>query len=99
MNKLKYRRYEWKCHNLNEASKSAALRFSFQFEGVLRSNLIQNGCARDTAYFSILDTEWPVIKQALQLWLDTNNFDINGTQRQNLRSIREYLKQQKQKQS
>lgn len=79
MDDLKYRRYEWKCNNANQASRKAALRFGFQFEGVFRQHLIQNGFNRDTAYFSMLDSEWPVVKSALQQWLEPDNFDADQT--------------------
>lgn len=87
LDELKYRRYEWKCNNDNEKSKHAALRFGFQFEGILRNHLIQQGWNRNTAYFSILDSEWPHIKQALEQWLHIDNFDTDGIQKRTLQSF------------
>lgn len=81
---LGYRRYEWKCHNENEASKRAAVRFGFQFEGVHRNDMVMKGKNRDTAWFSIIDDDWPRVKQAYERWLDPSNFDENGQQKQSL---------------
>lgn len=88
---LHYRRYEWKCNNANEASRNAALRFGFQFEGVFRQHMIQNGWNRDSAYFSMLDGEWPFVKSALVKWLDQSNFTDNGQQLRSLSEIRSSL--------
>lgn len=77
---LGYRRYEWKCNALNGPSRKAALRLGFQFEGVFRQHMIIKGRNRDTAWYSMLDKEWPVRKQAFELWLDPSNFDVNGEQ-------------------
>lgn len=78
---LNYRRYEWKCNNDNVPSKKAAVRFGFQWEGLFRQHLIQNGYNRDTAYFSMLDSEWPLNKSALEAWLDPSNFlDVETTE-------------------
>ena len=77
---LGYRRYEWRCNALNEASRKAARRLGFQFEGVFRQSGITKGRNRDTAWFSILDREWPAIKIALESWLARENFDSNGNQ-------------------
>ncbi len=77
---LGYRRYEWKCNNLNEPSKRAAERLGFIFEGVFRQHMIVKGRNRDTAWFSILDSEWPQRKAALEAWLDPGNFDSQGCQ-------------------
>lgn len=77
---LGYRRFEWKCNNLNEPSKAAARRFGFTFEGVFRQHLIIKGQNRDTAWFSMLDVEWPRIKAGFQRWLDRANFEPDGTQ-------------------
>lgn len=79
-----YRRYEWKCDALNRASRSAALRLGFAFEGVFRQATVYKGRNRDTAWYSIIDREWPVLQQAYQAWLDPNNFDNQGCQRQRL---------------
>ena len=71
---LGYRRYEWKCDALNAGSRNAALRLGFTFEGVFRQALIYKQRNRDTAWYSIIDTEWPAIKSAFQNWLDPANF-------------------------
>jgi RimJ/RimL family protein N-acetyltransferase len=75
-----YRRFEWKCNNLNEPSKSAALRFGFQFEGVFRQHMVAKGQNRDTAWFSIIDSEWPKLQSAYKSWLAPENFDATGRQ-------------------
>ncbi len=77
---LGYRRYEWKCNALNEPSRRAALRYGFQFEGIFRQHMIIKGRNRDTAWFSILDSEWPTVKAAFERWLDPANFDATGKQ-------------------
>jgi RimJ/RimL family protein N-acetyltransferase len=82
--KLGYRRYEWKCDNANEPSKRAALRFGFKPEGVLRQHMVIKGSNRDTAWFSIIDKEWPVLRKAYEAWLDSSNFDAGGQQRRRL---------------
>ena len=64
--KLGYRRVEWKCHSLNERSRKAALRMGFKFEGIQESHMIVKNCNRDTAWYRILDHEWPVVKQNLE---------------------------------
>lgn len=81
---LGYRRFEWKCHNLNEPSKAAALRFGFSFEGVFRQHMVAKGDNRDTAWFSIIDREWPALKARYLAWLDPANFDASGVQRRKL---------------
>ncbi|ANB12555.1 hypothetical protein AWJ20_812 [Sugiyamaella lignohabitans] len=86
---LGYRRYEWKCNNLNAPSRRAALRYGFQFEGVFRNHFIVKGRSRDTAWFSILDSEWPVGKKAFEGWLDPSNFDANGKQLRKLEQFRQ----------
>jgi RimJ/RimL family protein N-acetyltransferase len=78
---LGYRRYEWKCNALNAASRRAALRYGFVFEGVLRAQLIAKGRNRDNAWFSMLEDEWPARKAAFERWLDPENFDASGNQR------------------
>ncbi len=84
---LGYRRYEWKCNSLNQASRSAALRLGFQFEGVFRQSNIFKGYNRDTAWYSIIDSEWPALKIKFQKWFDPSNFDINGNQFSRLQEI------------
>ncbi len=81
---LGYRRFEWKCNNLNEPSKAAALRFGFSFEGVFRQHMWGKGASRDTAWFSMLDAEWPACKREYERWLAPENFDPSGQQRSKL---------------
>lgn len=78
---LGYRRYEWKCNALNAPSRRAALRLGFSFEGIFRQHMIVKGRNRDTAWFSMLDSEWPARKRAFERWLDPSNFDADGRQR------------------
>ncbi len=85
---LGYRRYEWKCNNANEPSKRAAERFGFQFEGVFRQHLIVKGQNRNTAWYSIIDKEWPALKRAYREWLDPANFDSEGRQKRRLEELR-----------
>mgnify|MGYP003700652037 CR=1 FL=1 len=85
---LGYRRYEWKCNALNKASCHAAERLGFSFEGIFRQATIVKGRNRDTAWFSILDSEWPQAKAAFQAWLDPANFDAKGRQKRALAEIR-----------
>ena len=72
---LGYRRYEWKCNALNAPSRRAADRFGFTFEGIFRQHMMVRGRTRDTAWYSILDREWPKQKRAFEAWLDPKNFD------------------------
>jgi RimJ/RimL family protein N-acetyltransferase len=81
---LGYRRYEWKCNALNEGSRRAALRLGFTFEGIFRQHMIAKGRNRDTAWFSMLDCEWPVRKAGFERWLHPSNFDADGRQRSSL---------------
>ena len=81
---LGYRRFEWKCNNLNEPSKAAAKRFGFQFEGIFRQDMILKGASRDTAWFSMLDSEWPALRAEYERWLDPSNFDADGQQKTRL---------------
>ena len=84
---LGYRRYEWKCDSLNAPSRQAAARLGFQFEGVFRQATIYKGRSRDTAWFSIIDSEWPALRAAYERWLDPANFDEQGKQRQGLSEL------------
>jgi RimJ/RimL family protein N-acetyltransferase len=84
---LGYRRYEWKCDTLNAPSRRAALRFGFLFEGILRQHMITKGRSRDTAYFSMLDREWPTRKLNFERWLAPENFDAEGRQKQSLATL------------
>jgi RimJ/RimL family protein N-acetyltransferase len=81
---LGYRRYEWKCNALNQPSRHAALRLGFRFEGIFRQHMMVKGRNRDTAWFAMLDHEWPGRKKAFEAWLDPANFDAEGRQRQAL---------------
>ena len=84
---LGYRRYEWKCNALNVPSRRAALRYGFVFEGILRQHMIGKGRSRDTAYYSMLDGEWPTRKAAFERWLAPENFDAAGKQRVSLSEL------------
>ena len=84
---LGYRRYEWKCHALNAASRRAALRYGFVYEGTFRQHLIAKGRNRDNAWFSMLDREWPTRKAAFERWLAPDNFDAEGKQRLSLSAL------------
>ena len=78
---LGYRRFEWKCNDLNEPSKRAARRFGFAFEGVFRQHMWVKGANRDTAWFAMLDRDWPRLRAAYERWLEPSNFDAAGGQR------------------
>jgi RimJ/RimL family protein N-acetyltransferase len=84
---LGYRRYEWKCDALNAASRRAALRLGFTFEGIFRDHMIIKGRSRDTAWFATLATEWPARKAAFERWLAPENFNPDGTQREKLGAL------------
>lgn len=83
---LGYRRFEWKCDDANESSKAAALRFGFQPEGVFRRHMRVRGRDRNTAWFSILDSDWPALRNEFERWLNPSNFDERGAQRTPLRT-------------
>lgn len=85
---LGYRRYEWKCHNENEPSKATAIRYGFTFEGVFRQHMVSKGANRDTAWFSMIDIEWPQLSKAFEAWLAPDNFDDHGHQKRRLEDIR-----------
>ena len=85
---LGYRRFEWKCNDDNGPSKRAALRFGFQYEGLFRQHLIVKGLNRDTAWFAMIDKDWPALRTAYQAWLDPSNFDETGSQRRRLEDFR-----------
>ncbi len=82
-----YRRYEWKCHALNAPSRVAAERLGFRFEGLFRQAAVVKGRSRDTAWFSILDSEWPDLERALERWLAPSNFDGAGRQKMRLSDL------------
>jgi RimJ/RimL family protein N-acetyltransferase len=84
---LGYRRYEWKCDALNAPSRRAALRLGFTFEGIFRAHMIVKGRNRDTAWFAMLDSEWPARKAAFEAWLAPDNFGANGMQKQSLSAL------------
>ena len=84
---LGYRRYEWKCNALNAPSYRAALRFGFTYEGMFRQHMIVKGRNRDTACFSMLDSEWPARKAAFEQWLAPDNFDADGRQKTSLAAL------------
>jgi RimJ/RimL family protein N-acetyltransferase len=81
---LGYRRLEWKCDALNQASRRAAVRFGFRFEGIFRKHMVVKGRNRDTAWYAITDEEWPVLRTAFGAWLGPENFDEGGRQRRTL---------------
>lgn len=85
---LGYRRYEWKCDALNAPSRAAAKRLGFSFEGIFRQAVVYKGRNRDTAWYSIIDSEWPALKNTFEQWLAPENFDADGTQRRRLEDIR-----------
>jgi len=90
---LGYRRFEWKCNDRNEPSKRAALRLGFTHEGLFRQHMVVKGESRDTAWFSIIDGEWPLISATNEAWLSEENFDREGQQRKSLQAIRSELSQ------
>src|SRR5256712_11050963 len=84
---LGYRRYEWKCNALNAPSRRAALRYGFVFESIMRQHMIVKGRSRDTAYYSMLDSEWPARKAAFERWLAPENCDTSGKHPVGLREL------------
>ena len=84
---LGFRRMEWKCNALNEGSRRAALRLGFTFEGIFYQHLVVKGCNRDSAWYSILDGEWPRLRGAFEAWLSDDNFDAEGRQAQSLSGL------------
>lgn len=85
---LGYRRYEWKCDSLNAPSRAAAQRLGFRYEGLFRQAMVYKGRNRDTAWFSVIDKQWPALRTAFERWLDLSNFDAEGRQRAGLASFR-----------
>lgn len=81
---LRYRRLEWKCDTHNLPSRRAALRFGFTFEGVFRQHMVVKGKTRDTAWFAIIDSDWPRLKAGFEAWLEPSNFDDSGRQKSRL---------------
>jgi RimJ/RimL family protein N-acetyltransferase len=88
LEELGYRRYEWKCDSLNAPSRAAAERLGFRYEGTFRQAAVVKGRNRDTAWFSVIDTEWPALSAAFTSWLDPTNFDAEGRQRRALADLR-----------
>jgi len=88
---LGYRRYEWKCDSLHQRSRNAALRLGFRYEGTFRQAIVYKQRSRDTAWFSIIDKDWPLVSAALSQWLSPNNFDANGEQIRRLKEIHQRL--------
>jgi RimJ/RimL family protein N-acetyltransferase len=86
---LGYRRCEWKCDDLNEPSRVAAVRFGFTYEGTFRRATHYKGRNRDTAWYAIVDQEWPDLDRSFRIWLDPANFDSNGRQIRSLMQTRE----------
>lgn len=86
---MRYRRLEWKCNALNARSMRAAVRLGFVFEGTFRQATVVKDRNRDTAWFSIIDSEWPPCQRAFERWLDAANFDANGQQRERLEALRQ----------
>ncbi|MFI7337688.1 GNAT family N-acetyltransferase [Streptomyces sp. NPDC050085] len=85
---LGYRRYEWKCDSLNSPSRTTAQRLGFTFEGVFRQAVVYKNRSRDTAWFSVVDGEWPTVEKAFEAWLAPDNFDAQGIQRRSLAEVR-----------
>ena len=84
---LGYRRYEWKCNAFNAPSRAAAERLGFTYEGIFRQHYVHKGRSRDSAWFAIIDAEWPALKRAYEAWLDPQNFDARGEQRTRLSAL------------
>ena len=82
-----YRRYEWKCNALNMASRRAAQRLGFSYEGIFRNHLVVKGRNRDTAWFAVTSEDWPALSEAFRAWLDPSNFDTQGRQREHLSDL------------
>ncbi|MBW4706266.1 GNAT family N-acetyltransferase [Roseobacter sp. YSTF-M11] len=87
-----YRRYEWKCNALNIASRRAAQRYGFSFEGVFRQASVVKGRNRDTAWFAVIDAEWAALKSAFEAWLAPSNFDTGGRQRERLGDLTQLVR-------
>ena len=82
-----YRRYEWKCDAFNMPSRRAAQRLGFSYEGIFRQQTVVKGRNRDTAWFSVIDSEWPALREAFRAWLNPGNFDAQGRQRESLSDL------------
>lgn len=88
-----YRRFEWKCNALNLASRRAAQRLGFSYEGVFRNHMIVKGHNRDTAWFAVTDRDWPALHEAFSVWLAPANFDAKGQQRERLSDLTRLVRQ------
>ena len=86
---LGYRRYQWRCNSRNEPSRRAAERFGYTYEGIFRNHMVVKGESRDTAWYSILDQEWPRLRVAYERWLLPENFDREGRQKARLAELRQ----------
>jgi RimJ/RimL family protein N-acetyltransferase len=84
MTDLRYRRMQWRCNALNQKSRNAALRLGFKYEGIFYNHMIFKGQNRDTAWYSILDTDWPEVRKTMAAWLDDGNFDGDGVAQSSL---------------
>jgi hypothetical protein len=87
-----YRRFEWKCDALNLPSRRAAQRFGFSYEGVFRQATVYKGRNRDTAWFAVIDAEWPALRSAYEAWLSPGNFDASGQQRERLSDMTQLVR-------
>lgn len=87
-----YRRYEWKCDALNMPSRRAAQRLGFSYEGIFRQAAVVNGRNRDTAWFAVIDAEWPALREAFSAWLHPSNFDANGRQKERLSDLTQLVR-------
>ena len=87
-----YRRYEWKCNALNMPSRRAAQRLGFSYEGIFRQALVAKGRNRDTAWFAMIDKEWPALREAYQVWLSPANFTAAGKQRESLGDLTQLVR-------
>ncbi|MGI9523878.1 MAG: GNAT family N-acetyltransferase [Hyphomicrobiaceae bacterium] len=87
MSDLNYRRMQWRCNALNQKSRNSALRLGFKYEGTFYNHMIFKGMNRDTAWYSLLDSDWPAVQSIIQKWLDTENFDADGTARNSLAKL------------
>ena len=86
---LGYRRFEWKCNSRNARSRRAAERFGFSYEGLFRQHMVIKGESRDTAWYALIDSEWPKCREAFQRWLAVDNFDGEGRQLRKLEELRD----------
>ena len=91
LDELGYRRLEWKCNAFNMPSRQAALRLGFRYEGIFLAHMVIKGRNRDTAWFSMLDSEWPAVKSNFESWLNPNNFDAEGRQKTSLGTLNRAL--------